>query len=335
MPMCAYEDGVSLCIIAKNEEKNIARCIASCEHFVDEVVVVDTGSTDYTMQIAKSFGAKVIQVPWENNFAKARNTCLEHATKKWILYLDCDEAMDFEDGFKLQDLLENGEMEAVTLLLNNVLGGHTIMECQSLRVMRNRPEYRFVGRIHEQIFPAIEKRGGRESVEVTELKFYHFGYDEGQANIEAKSKRNLAIFESFPEEEKDGFYYYNFANEYSRINDAETAVKYYYKSLEVGGYDTGYKIFLPIYLVKGLHSLGRFEEAVAYGNEVLEAYPTYKDLQFLMTACYYELGDFKKAKEHLLLYVEYAKHDYGYPEFHLNQDNDIERLLGELEEKSK
>lgn len=322
---------LSLCIIAKNEANNIARCIGSCEHVVDEVIVVDTGSTDYTAKIAKGLGAKVIDFPWQNDFALARNKALEHATMDWIIYLDCDEMLDFKDGFVLKELLENEDKEAYTLLLCNVVDGKKSMACQSLRVLRNREQYRFKGRIHEQIYPVIEANKGRDSVEVTQVKFYHYGYDENFASMAEKSKRNLEIFKNYPEEEKDGFYYYNLANEYSRIGDAEQSTTYYKKSMEVGGYDTGYKIFLPVYLVKGLHSMGRNEEACYYGEECLKEFETYKDMHFLMLACYYELKDYHKAKMHLHKYLEYSKADYGYPEFNMNVDNDIPKLLQELE----
>lgn len=327
--------GISLCIIAKNEQQNIGKCIASCEHIVDEVIVVDTGSTDYTAKIATSCGAKVIHYTWQYDFGAARNVALDHATREWIIYLDCDERLDFEGGWQLQAMIENSDKEAYTLELNNVIGGQTSMACQSLRVLRNRESYRFEGRIHEQIFPSIEKVYGREAVEVTSIKFYHYGYDNEYISMEDKSKRNLEIFFQYPEEEKDGFYYYNLANEYCRIQDNKQSIIYYQKSLEVGGYDTGYKIFLPIYLVKGLHAEAMYQEAITYGEKVLEEYETYKDLHFLLVACYYELGEFAKAKQHLLKYILYSQQDYGYPEFYLNQSNDIGRLLEELTEKSK
>ena len=82
---------ISLCIICKDEEKKIARCINSVKEKVDEIVVVDTGSTDNTINIVKELGAKVFEIPWENDFAKARNYAISKCKGNWIVFLDADE----------------------------------------------------------------------------------------------------------------------------------------------------------------------------------------------------------------------------------------------------
>ena len=84
---------VSLCMIVKNEENYLPNCLNSIKDIVDEIIVVDTGSTDKTVDIAKSFGAKVYYFPWRNNFSEARNESLKYATKDWILILDADDEL--------------------------------------------------------------------------------------------------------------------------------------------------------------------------------------------------------------------------------------------------
>ena len=98
---------VSLCMIVKNEEHNIARCISSVKDVVDEIVVVDTGSCDNTLTIAQSFGAKVFSCPWEDNFSIPRNVSLEHALGEWILMLDADEQLDQESRAGVRKLTRN------------------------------------------------------------------------------------------------------------------------------------------------------------------------------------------------------------------------------------
>lgn len=329
---------ISLCVIAKNEEENIARCLSSCEHIVDEVIVVDTGSTDNTVKIAKSLGASIVDSPWDNNFAKARNAGVEKATCEWILYLDCDEVLDFDGGVYLKEYLESDEVveeeyEGFCLNLINVVENKKTLNYGSLRLFRNRPEYRFSGRIHEQIFPSIGKFYPESCIHALDVDFYHYGYDLTQSDIERKKKRNLTIFESYEEDEKDGFFYYNLANEYTRANEPEKAIENYLKAQEVPAYDNGFKLFLPIYIVKCYYDLKRFDEAINAGLQYLEPYPNYKDLNFLMAVCFYEVGRYKESKEFLLKYIEYSQYNYGYPEFYLDKANNINDIMVDLEGK--
>ena len=84
---------LSLCMIVKNEEKLLPGCLESAKDFVDEIIIVDTGSTDKTIEIAKQYNAKIYEHPWENNFSKHRNQSISYATSDWILYLDADEEL--------------------------------------------------------------------------------------------------------------------------------------------------------------------------------------------------------------------------------------------------
>ena len=96
---------LSLCMITKNEEKNLSRCLDSIKDIVDEIIIVDTGSTDKTVEIAKSYGAHIYHYDWNNDFSKARNVSLQKATKDWILVLDADEVLPYEEGLKLKNII--------------------------------------------------------------------------------------------------------------------------------------------------------------------------------------------------------------------------------------
>ncbi len=89
---------ISLCMIVKDEEEMLPRCLAAVAEHVDELVIVDTGSTDRTVEIAESFGADVVEFPWNGSFADARNVSLDRATGDWILWLDADEVLDDGPG---------------------------------------------------------------------------------------------------------------------------------------------------------------------------------------------------------------------------------------------
>lgn len=328
---------LTLCVIAKNEEDNISRCLSSCEHIVDEIILVDTGCNDNTVKIAKSFGAIIVDSPWDNNFAKARNAGLELATSQWILYLDCDEVLDFEGALKLKEILEGdleeGKNEGFCLNLINVVDDTMTLNYGSLRIFRNRPFYRFIGRIHEQIFPSIGEHYPEECISALDVSFYHYGYDANAADIEAKKKRNLAIFQSYEESEKDGFFYYNLANEYTRAGEPEKAIENYLMAKNTPAYDNGFKLFLPIYIVKCYYDLKDYKSAIDIGLEYLESFPNYKDLNFLVAVCYYELGLYKESKNYMVRYIEYSKQNYGYPEFYLDKANNISDIMTDLNNK--
>src|SRR5205823_5094968 len=95
---------VSLCMIVKNEEENLAACLQSVQGLVKEMIIVDTGSTDRTKEIAASFGAKVYDFTWIDNFAAARNESLRHATGRWIFWLDADERLDETNRRRLREI---------------------------------------------------------------------------------------------------------------------------------------------------------------------------------------------------------------------------------------
>ena len=116
-------------------------------------MVVDTGSTDRTVEIAESFGARVVHFPWNGSFADARNVSIDAATGDWIMYLDADEHLEPGDARQLRELLGRTWREGFYLVETNYTGGEdagAAVAHLALRVWRNRPEYRFSGRIHEQ-----------------------------------------------------------------------------------------------------------------------------------------------------------------------------------------
>ena len=98
---------LSLCMITKNEEQFLADCLNSVKNIVDEIILVDTGSSDKTVEIAKSFEAKIHFFEWCDDFAAARNESLKYATKEWILILDADEIISKSDGLKIKELINN------------------------------------------------------------------------------------------------------------------------------------------------------------------------------------------------------------------------------------
>src|SRR4051794_37404468 len=168
---------ISLCMIVKDEEEMLPRSLEAIQGAVDEIIVVDTGSTDRTVEIAESFGAKVIHHEWTGDFSAARNVSFDAATSDWVMYLDADEVLVREDAGMLRELTGRVWREAFFLQETNFTGDMEdgmAVQHSALRVFRNRPEYRFSGRIHEQIaryLPPVAER-----LETTHIRVEHYGY---------------------------------------------------------------------------------------------------------------------------------------------------------------
>ncbi len=154
---------ISLCLIVKNEEENLPACLASVEGLADEVVVVDTGSTDRTRELAARAGARMVSFTWVDDFAAARNEGLRHATGDWVFWLDADDRLDDAGRGKLRTLFdgladEPGNVAYVMKCLcaaDPAEGSATVVD--HIRLFRNHPEARWRYRVHEQILPALRR----------------------------------------------------------------------------------------------------------------------------------------------------------------------------------
>jgi tetratricopeptide (TPR) repeat protein len=182
---------ISAALIVRNEERHLDACLSSIEPLVDEVSLVDTGSTDRTMAIAEAHGVDVLRAEWPDDFAEARNWSLERATGEWILYIDADERLIADDRAveAARRRLAKNDLAAafVTLRAHRDYGAY-----RELRLFRNHPSIRFEGIIHENIWPAIDRyraRTGRKII-ATDLLLDHVGYEGDQDH---KHERNRPL----------------------------------------------------------------------------------------------------------------------------------------------
>lgn len=177
-------------MIVRDEERGLARCLSSIRELVDEIVVVDTGSTDDSVATARSFGAVVVERPWEDDFAASRNQALDLATGDWILYLDADEHLVGGDRVLL-DAAWAAHPDAVCLRL--LLRGHAdFTPYREHRLWRHGLGIRFRGAIHEEVVTDIEAllAAGAGSRANVDLLLDHDGYE---GDPTAKHARNLPL----------------------------------------------------------------------------------------------------------------------------------------------
>lgn len=291
---------LSLCMIVKDEEENLPRCLASIQGVVDEIIVVDTGSSDRTVEIARSFGARVFYHPWSGNFSEARNISLEKARGRWILVLDADEELVKEDGPKLRALIEDTDKDGFLLRETNYIGEKAGLEAvlnPAFRLFRNHPKYRFRGAVHEQILSAVQENGGQ--IEAAPIRLNHYGYLNQVTIDKNKIQRNLEIIlRAVEKNPKDSFMRFNLGVEYLRLRDPEKALENFKASfLNLRGLDVGYASVLVRNIVLCLHQLKRYEEALKVIEDAEPAYPDFTDLEYLRGLIQFDLGKYSEAIE--------------------------------------
>ncbi|WP_339318963.1 glycosyltransferase [Paenibacillus sp. FSL R10-2734] len=189
---------ITLCMIVKNEAKHLEKCLSSVQGLVSEIIIADTGSEDNSKDIALKFGAKVIDIPWENDFAKARNLSLEYATSPWILVLDADEAIDHWREEQIQHLLDAAHIHGYWLPIIHYISEASETDFVTdhvCRLFRNDNRIIFRGIIHEETASSIWELLAGE-IAFAEWPIYHYGYLEEELQRKNKYQRNLALINS-------------------------------------------------------------------------------------------------------------------------------------------
>jgi glycosyltransferase involved in cell wall biosynthesis len=291
-------------MIVKNEEKYIKMCLENAMQLVDEVIIVDTGSTDKTKEIIKEFdkNIKIIDYKWEDDFSKARNISIEDATGDWILILDADEKL-LCDASKVRSILENTEADGYKIPLYNIMSTSMVLySAVYIKFFRNNKGYKYEGSIHEHVnIPNGMK--DKYSLEENICKVIHYGYLTSVVKDKNKTDRNLKILEKqLKENPDDPYVYYNIGVSYSVAGNYEKALEYFFgcnkraskKSL------TGitlYEIDMAKRIAECLVKLEKYDECIEMIDNLLsdKAYEGYVDLEYIKGFCYYLKKDYKKA----------------------------------------
>ena len=230
----------SLCMMVKNEEDNLPACLEPVRDLFDDIIVVDTGSTDRTREIAARLGARVFEFPWVDSFAAARNECLRHATGEWIFWLDADDRIDAENRERLRALLAGLGNENVAWVMKCLClpvpegGSGTVVD--HVRLFRNLPQLLWDYRVHEQILPAL--RRANHDVRWSKVMIHHVGYQD-PALRQRKLERDWRLLEMENTERPDEpFVLFNLGTIALELGRFEPALAFLRRSLALSQPET-------------------------------------------------------------------------------------------------
>ncbi|MBF0134959.1 MAG: glycosyltransferase [Magnetococcus sp. DMHC-1] len=201
-------DGLSAVIIGRNEENFLPRTLPPLLDVADEIIFVDTGSDDRTMDIAEEFGCKIFRQPWQDDFSVPKNFGIDRARHSWILNVDCDEALDTQpktrDKFA-EKCLGDAEGKPVFIIhIDNLLANGTVKRQDAMRLFRNDPRIRFQNPIHESVCNSVYQNWPEFRPEKLDMRLTHFGYQ--QDSNKEKLKRNIAILRAWMAREPDNIF---------------------------------------------------------------------------------------------------------------------------------
>ena len=262
---------LSLCMIVKDEEQFIEQCLKSVINVVDEIIIVDTGSTDKTIEIAKKYTDKIFHHKWNNDFAEARNESLKHATGNWILILDADEVLPSDTHQNLRVLLIEPVMPTYfELLIRNYTSDDECFEHYMIRLFSNFHGIEYKGKLHEQPSPLLYK-----PIIISDdmVSIDHFGYKKEIFDKKSKTeKRNPLNYGDEPQNEGDNaFQAFNISN---IMSDLDERIKYMKKAIDVRPNSRLPYVYISYWkLIHALVIKKQYDEAIEIAQRALKEAP--------------------------------------------------------------
>ncbi len=298
---------LSLCMIVKNEEKYLGQCLESIKDLVDEMIIVDTGSTDSTVQIAESYGAQIHHHPWQGSFSEARNFGLQYATCDWILQLDADEELEKKDFPLLKRLIKSDQLHAIFLaILNDTKTGWSKHYFQRL-FRRGKAQYE--GIVHNQL-----KYNGPDYK--SEIRLYHWGYNLSEDVMQKKFKRTEdLLLQQLEKDPSDPFSHQNYVRvirAQERLEDAVKAAKQALKVARNRMDDIHYQM-ITYDMAICQYLLGQYKDSEQSCQDILDLNPRNLDGLFTMGGVQFKLGEFGKALECFQSFLKYQKVEHEDP----------------------
>lgn len=304
---------ISVCIIAKNEEKYMEGCLQRLKPFGFEIIVTDTGSTDRTKEIAAKYADKVVDFAWIDDFSAARNFCAEHASNNWILSLDCDEYIESFDYPNVRILTQRMPKCVGKFYLKNLLKGSGGIDRYTVdEVIRfyNKKRYTWKNAIHEQLVDSSDPGDMRYHCFDIPIEVIHHGYNISDEEMEQKQLRNLRILETQLEKNpEDSYTWFQAGQSQFLLHRYDKAAKAYETALSI---ETDLRRYFVEILIESLAKayihLGRAQDAVDLMLKYAGQFKTAKYLAVLGDA-YFAGNDVLRALMHYIRTVSLDDRD--------------------------
>ena len=303
---------LSLCMIVKNEEAALPRCLRSVRDQVDEIVIVDTGSSDKTVEIAESFGAKVYHHPWENDFSKHRNQSLSYARGDWIFILDADEEVESSEAPKLREIIRDSDACSFFLpvvLVNSSGEGH--VQHNWIRLFRNHLGNHYRGIVHNML---VHKGPSR----FAPIRVYHYGNSLSPEKMHEKFLRTSTLLKRQLAEDPENFLAHHYLGvAYLGQEDCPRAYEEAKTSLTLArqqGAVSEHVAEIYYVLVSSVFRLGRLGEAEFYALEAVRFHPLHVDSYCLLCSIYWtqnRLQEFLTISDRYLEILQLLETDPG------------------------
>ncbi len=303
---------VTACMIVKDEEEMLPRCLDSIRHWVNEIVVVDTGSTDRTVEIAESYGARVFHQPWEGDFSKHRNHSIAQASSDWVFIIDADEQVCPQDVPLIEKVLSQNDYNIISINVFNVTGAKEdhVTFLPSIRFFRRRLGLTYEGIVHNLLVPPDD-----EPIMRAGIRLKHYGYGLSPEKMKAKIDRSKALLEKQIAADPDNaFALFNYA-QLLRGEGVEDHPDNVSRILEAAG--RALRLTCPdIASQRHIHImahhqlawahfvLGEYERAEKYCRDVLLLKPNYLDAMLLLGQVALRQGLPHKAEEFFRMYLD-------------------------------
>ncbi|WP_042170429.1 glycosyltransferase family 2 protein [Paenibacillus gorillae] len=275
-------------VIVRDEADVLGRCLSSVQGIADEIIVADTGSTDQSAAIAAGFGAKVIEVPWKDDFAAVRNRLLEEASTQWIFVLDADEWLTGGELSLLRQELENADesVSAFHIQMEHVIDDtdhQNVVRSDAVRLFRNGHGFKYTGEIHEQLCTETNETKEAEGPLLNaSFLLLHDGYKPSVLQRKKKTERNLRIItRQLTQQPNDPFCLYNYAVALCQSGRLEEALDAFRQSLATTSVKAPYRPTLIRDYAKTLLASGKADEAGQLLRGETLGYSDYAELHLL------------------------------------------------------
>jgi glycosyltransferase involved in cell wall biosynthesis/Tfp pilus assembly protein PilF len=296
---------ISVCLIAKNEEKSIDRCLNSIEEIADEIIFVDTGSTDQTADIAKKYTDKIYFHPWNDSFSEARNHYLDHATGDWIFQIDADEELVKEGIPVIRKAVQDPTIDAVMVEIASRMrnGRGESFHCVE-RIFRNNGRIHYEGRVHNRLV-------GITNAKIFPIRLIHYGYDLDAESSQKKFNRTVSLLKKDLEDDPNNPMTYHYLGcSYLFQGMFEQSYEASKKAIELSSARNDPNL---IYLwshynaAASCYKLKNLAEAETISLSALKQYPNHVDSHFILSLVYFDRQQWGKLIFHGREYIRLSQ----------------------------